>query len=93
MREEWYDGCEIRSRLIDGLWKKILRENFLQSLLEGTGWFHPALTGFRPSLSTHDYLWLLHRVINWSSRKHLLDYVLTLYMHKAFDNMSQCGIL
>lgn len=75
--------CKLTERLI----------NRLQHHLEHTGWFHPALTGFHPNLGTHDYLWLLRRVINRTSRKSLPDYVLALDMHKAFDNVSQEGIL
>lgn len=75
--------CKLTERLI----------NRLQHHLEHTGWFHPALTGFHPNLGTHDYLWLLRRVINRTSRKSLPDYILALDMHKAFDNVSQEGIL
>lgn len=76
--------CKLIERMIN---------NRLMHHLECSGWFHPALTGFRPHLGTHDYLWLLRRVINRTARTALPDYVLALDLHKAFDNVSQSGIL
>lgn len=76
--------CNLIERMIN---------NRLMHHLECSGWFHPALTGFRPHLSTHDYLWLLRRVINRTARKDLPDYVIALDIHKSFDNVSQSGIL
>lgn len=70
-----------------------LLHNRMQHHLERNGWFHPSQTGFRPNLGTHDYLWLLRRVINRTSRRHLPDFVLALDMHKAFDSVNQEGIL
>lgn len=56
--------CKLLERLLN---------NRLQHHLEHTGWFHPALTGFRPNLGTHDYLCLLRRVVNRTSRNSLPD--------------------
>lgn len=57
-------------------------------------YFHPAQTGFRPNLGTHDSLWLLRRVMN---RPHYNrgdpDLVMAIDLRKAFDNVSQAVIL
>lgn len=50
-------------------------------------------TDFRPNLSTHDGLWLLHRVFSRIPGAGNPDYVLVIDMRKAFDRVSQAAIL
>lgn len=67
--------------------------NRLMHHLAQSGRSNPAFTGFRPLLSTNNYLRLIRRVINRTARTAFPDYVVALDIQKALENVSQLATL